>query len=80
MQIIVNEQTGRVSWLRRKHYARKITQEGYRRPADNGDGNRKRNKKKMPDKIKAMILASQPKMVMHMGPTGKCRMVRLDKD
>ena len=80
MQIWTDEKSGRVNWLREKHYSRKISQEGYRRPADNGDGARKRHKVKMNDKVKAAIYASQPKRVMVLdAQTGKTRMVTVPK-
>lgn len=71
-------ESGRVQWLREKHYGRKIGQQGYSPGAKSGNGAKKRNKKKVPDAVKKVIYASQPKMVMVVSSSGKSKMVRLD--
>lgn len=79
MQVWTDEKTGRVNWLREKHYGRKVGREGFSTPAKSGNGNKKRNKKKASEAMKKIIAASQPKMMMFVNAKGQARMIRLDK-
>lgn len=53
-----------IHWLKRKHRVRKPTQDGYRRPADNGDqGTKHASKHKLPEAQKVAVRATQPRVV-----------------
>lgn len=59
-----------ISWLTRKQKARKPTQQGYRRPPDNGDqGTKHLHHKKASDKEKLRIALTQPDVVVVMDAT-----------
>jgi hypothetical protein len=80
MQVWTDEQSGKVNWLRKKHYGRKVGREGFSTPAKSGNGAKKRIKHKAPDRLKQWIYASQPKKVkLVQGGTGKYLMVVVDK-
>lgn len=64
-----------ITWLKRKYRVRKPTQQGYTRPADNGDsGNKKR--KKLNDKAKAALPPQRQRMMIMTGD-GRRRMISL---
>lgn len=78
MKVWTDEPSGRVQWLREKHYGRKVAQQGYSPSAKSGNGTKKRNKKKLSDAMKKVMYASQPKMIMVVSSSGKTKMVRVD--
>ena len=67
-----------IQWLKRKHRVRKPTQDGYRRPADNGDqGTKHAHKKKLTEPQKVAVRATQPVVMGVMdGRTGRLRFRR----
>ncbi len=67
-----------IQWLNRKHRVRKPTQDGYRRPADNGDqGTKHMSKHKLSEPQKVAVRATQPRVVAVMeARTGRIRFHR----
>ena len=66
-----------IQWLKRKHRVRKPTQDGYRRPSDNGDqGTKHLHKKKATEAQKIVIRASQPAVTLRLDERGRLRRVR----